>query len=118
MTETLLELRRMVQLWSYTVGHKCLLLRATKEQGDGPRVDILFKGVGAIQVPTVMSDLVIREANDDERGAILRDTDPKRAFQRRCFILEGTGFRGWVLAGVMVSAEDDEAYDAPSPLLE
>ncbi|MCB1013680.1 MAG: hypothetical protein KDB10_00990 [Acidimicrobiales bacterium] len=114
----LVELPRMVQLWSYTASHSQLLLRATKDRDHATRVDVLFKGVGAMQLPSVMAALTVREAEPDERQAILSSTSVDMPDERRCFVLEGPDFRGWVVAGAMVSTEDEGEYFEPSPLLD
>ena len=108
----------MVQLWSYTVSHSQLLLRATKDREHATRVDVLFKGVGAMQLPSVMSALTVREAESGEREAILGSTSVDMPEERRCFVLEGPDFQGWVVAGAVVSAEDEGEYFEPSPLLD
>lgn len=114
----LLELSRMVQVWSYTVSHSQLLLRAAKDGEHPTRVDVLFKGVGAMSLPTVMPDASIREAEPDERASILASTSIDMPEERRCYVLEGAGFSGWVLAGVVVFVEDEGDYFDTSPLLE
>lgn len=112
------ELRRMVQLWSYTVSHSQLLLRATKDRDHATRVDVLFKGVGAMEIPSVMAALTVREAEPEEREAILDSTSVDMPEERRCFVLEGPDYRGWVVAGAVVSVEDEGEYFEPSPLLD
>lgn len=113
-----IDLRRMVQVWSYTVGHSRLLLRATKDRGHPTRVDILFKNVAAMSLPSVMRQLVVRQASPLEQEEILSTIEVDHSEDRRYFILEGPGFAGWVVAGVMVTVEDEGEYYEPSPLLE
>ena len=117
MNETI-DLRRMVQMWSYTNGHSQLLLRATKDRDHPTRVDILFKMVAAMSVPTLMRELRVRQASPIEREEILFTVDVDHSEDRRCFVLEGPGFAGWVVAGVMVRVEDEGEYHEPSPLIE
>jgi hypothetical protein len=112
------ELPRMVQMWSYAVGHSQLLLRATKDREHPTRVDVLFKSVGAMQMPTVMASLVVRDAEPEERARILSSTSVEMPEERRCFVLEGPDFEGWVIAGVVVTVEDDGEYYEPSPLVD
>jgi hypothetical protein len=113
-----IELQRTVQVWSYTVGHSRLLLRATKDRDHPMRVEILFKAVAAMSVPTVMRELTVREASDLEREEILSTIVIDKPSEPRCFVLEGPGFAGWVIAGVMVTIEDEGEYHEPSSLLE
>jgi hypothetical protein len=86
---TLVEVLRMVQVWSYTASHGQLLLRATKDRDNPTRVDVLFKGVGAMQLPSVMQSLTVREAEPAEREEILGSTSVSMPEERRCFILAG-----------------------------
>jgi len=115
---TLVKVSRIVQVWSYTVSHGQLLLRATKDRDHLTRVDVLFKGVGAMQLPSVMQSLTVKEAEPEEREEILGSTSVSMPEERRCFVLEGPGFRGWVIAGAVVSMEDEGEYFEPSPLLD
>jgi hypothetical protein len=108
----------MIQMWSHTVGHSQLLLRATKDRDHPTRVDILFKNVAAMSVPTLMRELRVRQASPIEREEILSTADVDHPEDRRCFVLEGPGFAGWVVAGVMVAVENDGEYHEPSSLLE
>jgi hypothetical protein len=100
-----------------SMSHSQLLLRATKDRDHATRVDVLFKGVGAMQLPSVMSSLVVREAEPEERQVILASASVDMPEERRCFVLEAPGFRGWVVAGTVVSVEDEGEYFEPSPLL-
>jgi hypothetical protein len=113
-----IDLRRMVQVWSYSVGHSRLLLRATKDREHPTRVDILFRGVAAMSLPSMMRQLLVRQARQPERDEILSTIEVDHPEDRRCFILDGPGFAGWVIAGVMVTVEDEGEYHEPSPLLE
>ncbi len=113
-----IDLRRMVQVWSYTVGHSRLLLRATKDRENPTRVDILFKNVATMSLPSVMHQLAVRQASPLEQEEILSTIEVDHSEDRRYFILEGPGFAGWVVAGVMVTVEDEGEYYEPSPLLE
>lgn len=92
------ETDRTFQIWRYTVGHGQLLLRSTKEEG-GPttRVDILFKGVDWIDMPTRTNGLRI-EPNGEHS-----------------FSVSGEGWTGRVAAGGGWAREDDGSYADPSP---
>src|ERR1035437_5423461 len=54
---------RRFQVWEYSVGHKQLLLRSTKDVDHPTRVEIAFKDVRAMQIPTVIDELSIAVAN-------------------------------------------------------
>jgi hypothetical protein len=50
---------RRFQLWSYRVSHSQLLLRSVKDAEHTSRIDVLFKGVDALDLPTRLDGLVI-----------------------------------------------------------
>lgn len=55
---------RVFQLWSYTVGMGRLLLRSTKSEGFGTRIDVVFQNVQALQLPAVLGGLVAAPADE------------------------------------------------------
>jgi hypothetical protein len=87
---------RRFQMWRYEVGHKQLLLRSVKREGATSRVDVLFKNVHAVHLPTSMDGLTI--VRSGER-----------------FALSGSDWNGHVDAGACFVAEDDGEYFDPSP---
>jgi hypothetical protein len=48
---------------------------------------------------------------------VLASTAIEKPDERVVFALEGAGFRGWVVAGVAVTVEDEGEYCEASPLL-
>lgn len=106
----------MFQTWEYTVSHGQLLLRSTKSDDTPTRIDVLFKNVDAMKIARNYSGLRVREATDVERDSLLDELaleDPTQSL----WIVESTGFRGFVAAGVMLVHEDDKEYDEPSALM-
>ena len=59
---------RMFQLWAYTVGHGQVLMRSTKIDPASSRVDIAFKNVIALKLPSVFDRLAIEESSADQIG--------------------------------------------------
>lgn len=53
------ESERPFQMWRYSVGHSMLLLRSTKDEQHDTRVDVLFKRVERLDLPTVCQGLTI-----------------------------------------------------------
>lgn len=103
---------------------KQLLLRATKSTDAPTRVDLLFTGVAAMNLPTMgIRDLEVQVATSPERAAILADVPVTHPEQRTCFVLTGVDslsderFRGWIVAGAMSSCEDDGEYFEDSQLI-
>jgi hypothetical protein len=90
------ESNRRFQVWRYQVGHSQLLLRSVKSAAHASRIDVLFKGVDAIELPTSFDGLVIER--DGQR-----------------YVLSGRGWAGSIVAGACFEAEDDGEYFDPSP---
>lgn len=103
----------MFQMWRYEVGHGQLLFRSTKSTEHPTRVDVLFKNVAAIQMPTVFNGMTVRStdaAPSLELGTLGRS-------ERELFEITGDGVRGYVVAGIVVTHEDEGSHGDPSPLL-
>ena len=113
MTAPLFSSTRRFRLWSYTVGHRELLLRATKEIPDSSletRVDVLFVNVIEINIPTTLPEIEIVEADEAMRSVrpeLLGD-------DQKLFILRGLGYIGHVVGGAMASHEDMKEWGDPS----
>jgi hypothetical protein len=106
---------RMFQLWAYTVGHGQLLLRSVKSDSAPSRVDLAFKDVVALKLPSFFDQLAVEESS--ARQVALSES---LAAGRRVWILRGTcggaTFEGFVVAGAMLSIEDDGEYNEPSQI--
>jgi hypothetical protein len=61
---------RVFQVWAYTVGMGRLLLRSSKNETFGTRVDVLFQNVRAMKLPTLLDGLVVTVA----AGALPKET--------------------------------------------
>lgn len=106
---------RRFQLWAYSVSMSRLLLRSTKDEGATTRIDILFQNVAAVALPASLLGVVVRPANDEELRWIA-DSSGVEVRSGRAFVVEGDGYRGYVVAGAVVEAKDDGEYFEPSPL--
>jgi hypothetical protein len=84
------------QIRRYEVGHAQLLLRSVKGDHHASRIDVLFKAVKAIDLPTRFGGL-----------QIVRDGDQ--------YAVSGVGWSGRVIAGGCFQAEDAGKYYNPSP---
>jgi hypothetical protein len=106
---------RRFQVWSYTVGHGQLLLRATKTDERPTRIDVLFKGVKEFHLPTLCDGLSITEASDEE---VLKLCDLRKSptlyNREKVFMIQGTDFVGYVAALAVFSHEDKGEYFDPS----
>ncbi|MBM6402650.1 hypothetical protein JQN72_00115 [Phycicoccus sp. CSK15P-2] len=91
------ESKRHFQLWLYSVSHAQLLLRSTKGRNADSRVDVLFKGVAALNLPTSFDGLRVREATPGH------------------FDVSGANWQGSIEALAFFAAEDDGEYYDLSP---
>ena len=106
---------RRFQMWAYTVGHGQLLLRSVKATDWPTRIDVLFKNVAAVHLPTIMDRLAVSEATDTERAELrVQVGAASRLEGQRVFIVRGSGFTGYVVAGVMAWHEDEREYHETS----
>lgn len=107
---------RRFQLWHYTVSHASLVLRSNKGAEHGRRIEILFKMVRRMDLPTLMDDVEITVAAEDEVPAAARATGARaEGDELVVYRVAGRGFVGWVTAGAVFVAEDEGQYHAPSP---
>lgn len=113
MTQPIVSFSRKFQVWSYSVSHAQLLIRSPKDGQNSTQVDVLFKNVSGVLLPTLFDGLTITEATCSEFDG-LRETLSKTS---KCFKLEGTNWQGAVAAGVVVWIENDAEYYAESTLL-
>jgi len=105
---------RRFLIWVYTVSHSELLLRSTKTSDLVTRIDVFFKNVAAIHLPTILDGLAVSEATDIERVELHLQIDPSRLEGRKVFVVRGSNFTGYVVAGVMAWHEDEQEYHEPS----
>ena len=104
-------------MWEYTVGHGQLLLRSPKNEELRTRIDVLFKNVGAIELPTVLDGLTVSEATEGDWSAIGPRVDQRYRTGRTLFVVRGSSFLGYVLAGFVNWHEDEAEYYEASQIL-
>lgn len=106
---------RRFELWRYLVSHGQLLLRSNKGDGHARRIDILFKNVKRMDLPTLMDDVEITIATEDQVPAAARDLGSHRAAGGGIvYRVAGRGFAGYVVAGFVGVVEDDGEFNEPS----
>lgn len=88
---------RHFQLWLYSVSHAQLLLRSTMGPNADSRVDVLFKGVAALNLPTSFDGLRVRETASGH------------------YEVSGKNWQGSIQALAFFAAEDGGGYSDPSP---
>ena len=112
MLKPIFECSGRFQWWSYTVSHGQLLLRSTKSRQRDTQVDVLFKDVVFVSIPTSLENIEILEADDADRP-----TGLELEKDRKIFVVRGTDFSGFVAAAVVLHAEGTGAHNDPSPLV-
>jgi len=115
MPSEVIKFARPFQIWNYTVSHRQLLLRSTKSQERQTRVDVLFKGVAALGLPSAFRELEVRPATSvdiDEIGQphCSRLSDGAVTL----YVVRGGEFLGYVAAVGVFVHEDDAEYNEAS----
>jgi|RhiMetdeSRZDD1v2_1073273.scaffolds.fasta_scaffold446950_2 hypothetical protein len=106
--------QREFQIWIYTVGHAQLLLRSNRSSERGTRVDVLFKGVEGIQLPTILQGLILTKAPRPEAYAISKKIVVRLRDDQNVFVCRGSNYVGFVIAGVAFAHEDEGYHSDPS----
>ena len=114
MPNELLNCSRPFQIWEYTVGHAQLLLRSPKAVDLPTRVDVLFKNVAAIHLQTNLDSLRVSEAIEGEEIGLHSGLGATISKNRKIFVVRGSDFVGYVIAGAIAWHEDDGEYHDPS----
>ena len=110
-----IKFERRFQLWYYTVSFRVLLLRSNKDANTPTRVDVMFRGVTEMRLPSQLRNLTI---------GVLTESDPRlaalgiqRTPEHHVFSLEADDFQGgYAVAWNMYFAEDEKMYDDESLL--
>lgn len=110
----LVSFERRFQLWAYGVSHAQMLLRSNKSDDAPTRIDVLFKGVAAFELPTAFQGLAIAEASWDEASGLGVQLGLGSATGRKLFAIRGQKFCGYVAASAVFWHEDSGAYHGPS----
>ena len=101
------------QWWSYTVSHGQLLLRSTSSSKRSTQVDVLFKDVVAVELPTSFDNIEVLEAEttDEPSRVALPSGGRKR------FLIRGRDVNGYVIAGAVHHVEGEQSHGDASPLI-
>src|SRR4051794_31587126 len=113
---------RMFQIWQYTVGHGQLLIRSTRTEDLATpvdvlfktRVDVLFKGVVALHMPTVFHGLLVTEVSEIESSSMNLQLGLLSIAGCKVFMVTGSSFQGYVVAAAVFFHEDDGHHNDPS----
>src|SRR5262249_48013426 len=102
--------QRRFQVWLYSVSHGQLLLRSTKSDEIPTRIDVLFNDVAALELPTLFDGLSITEAALDEAQSLNVQLGSWPIHRRKVFVLRGTNYLGYVIAGAVSWHEDEGSH--------
>jgi hypothetical protein len=98
--------------------HGVLLLRSGDRDDGGPRrIDLLFRGVVWMALPSWFSDFTIDKCLVDEVIDLLPASHQGKAYSRKVYRIDIDRAPHYVIAGNVLVARDDRAYFDPSPLL-
>jgi hypothetical protein len=78
-------------------------------------VDVLFKEVKSMHLPTLMNELHVEEADATETLELASNLGEWQLLDSKVFLVRGADFHGHVVSGGAVVAEDTGEFDAPSP---
>jgi len=112
MTNPLLSYAGRFQWWLYSVSHGQLLLRSTRSPTRDTQIDLLFKDVGFVCMPTSVENIEISTGDESDLPQGMR-----LPAGRKVFVIRGTDFSGIVTAGVVLHFEGVGSHNDPSPLM-
>ena len=98
--------------------HGVLLLRSgDRDDGGARRIDLLFRGVVWLSLPSWFSDFTIEQCLVDEVIDCIPPTHRGKAQSRKVYRLEIDRTPHYIVAGSVFASRDDKPYFDPSPLL-
>ena len=103
---------RYFKVWQYTVGHRRLLLRSSRDRPPETRIDVHFANVSLMVLRPSYEGLVIRRADDEECEKVGLDYGVE-VLPGRLFAL-GHGLRSFVVSAPPQWQEDEGEMDDPS----
>lgn len=109
MGDSLFSSAREFRLWLYTVGHKTLLLRSVKNASASTRIDLVFKPVERLSLPTTLDGIDLRII---PMSALPPSTH--ESTNRTAFSLSGGTLDSWIVSETWAWHEDDGEYGDPS----
>lgn len=106
---------RMFKIWAYRISHGQLLLRSGRSAEHGTRIDLLFKDVSLLCLPSVLHGLTVEDMGPDStlpvEGFVLQPG-------QHVFRLTTKAFVGYVAASVAFVHEDQGDYFETSSLIQ
>ena len=98
--------------------HGTLLLRSGDRDDGGPvRIDLLFRGVVWMSLPSWFSDFTIEQCLLDEVLEYIPPSHRPKAESRKVFRVDIDRTPHYIIAGSVFASTDEGSYFDPSPLL-
>ena len=98
--------------------HGLLLLRSGDRDDGGPRrIDLLFRGVVWMSIPSWFADFTIEQCLLDEVLEYIPPSHRGKAESRKVYRVDIDRTPHYVIAGSVMMSRDDASYFDPSPLL-
>ncbi|GHO80637.1 hypothetical protein KSD_84080 [Ktedonobacter sp. SOSP1-85] len=106
---------RIFTVWKYTISHRQLIPRSVKdkERGISTRIDILFKPVAWMSLPTGLSDLSIEATSPEQVELMTTISDVTLQDPEKLFVLRGRKSQGYVAASLYAIDESTREFDEP-----
>ena len=102
----------------YYQHHGMLLLRSGDRDDGGPkRIDLLFRGVVWMSIPSWFSDFSVEQCLLDEVLEYIPPSHRAKAESRKVYRVEIDRTPHYVIAGSVAASNDNLSYFDPSPLL-
>ncbi|EFH79764.1 hypothetical protein Krac_0267 [Ktedonobacter racemifer DSM 44963] len=106
-------LQRRFQISSYIVSHSQLLLRSVKTKMFPTRIDVLFKPVDWICLPTHFNGLIVEAANPEQARIISTLSGISLDQSESFWVLRGGECEGYVVASVYFIDESTREDNEP-----
>jgi hypothetical protein len=102
----------------YYQHHGMLLLRSGDRDDGGPRrIDLLFRGVVWMSIPSWFSDFSVEQCLLDEVLEYIPPSHRAKAESRKVYRVDIDRTPHYVIAGSVAASSDNRSYFDPSPLL-
>src|SRR5688572_6386863 len=102
----------------YYQSHGVLLLRSYDREDGGPkRIDILFRGVVWMSIPSWFHDFSLDRGDHDDVLDFIPPSHRAKAESRKVFRLTVDDTPSFVIAGNVFASSDEKSWFDPSPLL-
>jgi hypothetical protein len=98
--------------------HGVLLLRsADRDDGGSRRIELLFRGVVWMSLPSWFSDFTLEQSLADEVMPYIPPSHRGKVESRKVYRVDIDRTPHYVIAGSVATSRDDGSYFDPSPLL-